>query len=46
MPGVLRDLNKSLEVYNVSQQYLSTTKEIGYAVIDVDKVRDARLCQG
>jgi len=37
VPGVLRDLNKTLEAYNVSQQYLSTTKEIGYAIIDVDK---------
>lgn len=45
VPGVLRDLNKSLEVYNVSQQYLSTTKEIGYAVIDVDKVRDESHCR-
>jgi len=38
VPGVLRDLNKTLEIYNVSQQHLSTTKHIGYAIIDVDKV--------
>lgn len=38
VPGVLRDLNTILEGYNVSQQQLNTTKEIGYAIIDVDKV--------
>lgn len=38
VPGVLRDLNTMLESYNVLQQQLSTTKEIGYAIIDVDKV--------
>jgi len=37
VPGVLRDLNKTLEAYNVSQQHLNTTQHIGYAIIDVDK---------
>jgi len=37
VPGVLRDINKILENYNVMQQSLRTTDNIGYLVIDVDK---------
>lgn len=34
--GVLRDLTKILEQYNISYQLLATTTKLGIAVIDVD----------
>jgi len=36
IPGVLRDLNRSIDKYNISHQHLSTTSSIGYAIIDID----------
>ncbi|EFA75505.1 3-phosphoglycerate dehydrogenase [Heterostelium album PN500] len=36
-PGVLRDINLILSEFNVSSQILSTRKQIGYIIADVDK---------
>jgi D-3-phosphoglycerate dehydrogenase len=36
IPGVLRDLNKSVDQYNIINEHLSTTTDIGYAVMDLD----------
>ena len=36
IPGVLRDLTKILDLYNISYQQLATTTNIGYAIIDID----------
>ncbi|EGC30990.1 3-phosphoglycerate dehydrogenase [Dictyostelium purpureum] len=35
-PGVLRDINNILSEFNVSGQVLSTRKQIGYIIADVD----------
>ncbi|KAM9968493.1 hypothetical protein ACTFIW_002934 [Dictyostelium discoideum] len=35
-PGVLRDINNILSEFNVSAQVLSTRKQIGYIIADVD----------
>eukprot|EP01133_Synstelium_polycarpum_P014972 gene14972-17703_t len=36
-PGVLRDINNILAEFNVTSQILSTRKQIGYIIADVDK---------
>ena len=35
-PGVLREINNILSEYNISSQLLSTNKNIGYLIIDID----------
>ena len=38
-PGFLRDINRIVSDMggNISGQYLSTTKDIGYLIMDIDK---------
>jgi D-3-phosphoglycerate dehydrogenase len=36
IPGVLKNINSLLADFNVSAQQLSTTKEVGYLIVDVD----------
>lgn len=36
VPGVLRDLNKVVDRYNIINEHLSTTTDIGYAVMDLE----------
>ncbi|GAM19831.1 hypothetical protein SAMD00019534_030060 [Acytostelium subglobosum LB1] len=42
-PGVLRDINNILSEFNVSSQILSTTKQIGYIIADVDKAASKEI---
>jgi len=37
VPGVLKEINNILSDYNVVSQVLSTTTDIGYLIVDVDK---------
>ena len=38
-PGVMREINNILSVYNLESQLLRTAELIGYLVADVDRVR-------
>lgn len=38
VPGVLRDINYCLEKFNIVQQTLSTMEDIGYCIVDVERL--------